>query len=129
MHSHLGMDVTPRNVRRLAVRLAPASIAQLVRLIEADASGRPPRPAGLPEAAARIRDMAAAQAVERQPQLPLILGRHVLPYFGSRPGKHIGAVTRAAYEAQLDGAFSTEEEALKWLDEYIGIRQWEVGSR
>jgi len=129
VHSHLGMDVTPRNIRRLAVRLAPASIAQLVRLIEADASGRPPRPAGLPEAAARIRDMAAAQAVERQPQLPLILGRHVLPYFGSRPGKHIGAVTRAAYEAQLDGAFSTEEEALKWLDEYIGIRQWEVGSR
>ena len=42
-HSSIGMDVTPRAVRRLAVRLAPASIAQLMRLIEADASGRPPR--------------------------------------------------------------------------------------
>jgi tRNA nucleotidyltransferase (CCA-adding enzyme) len=118
-HSSIGADVTPRSVRRLAVRLAPASISQLVRLIEADASGRPPRPPGLPDAAARIRDMAAAQAVENKPQPPLILGRHVLPYFDDKPGKHIGEVTRAAYEAQADGAFSTEEEALKWLKDYV----------
>ena len=40
------------------------------------------------------------------------MGRHVLPYFENKPGKHIGEVTRAAYEAQSDGAFSSEEEAL-----------------
>ena len=113
------MDVTPRAVRRLAVRLAPASITQLVRLIEADASGRPPRLPGLPESAARIRDMAAAQSVEEGPQTPLILGRHVLPYFNHQPGRHIGKATRAAYEAQADGEFSTEAEALKWLDAYM----------
>jgi tRNA nucleotidyltransferase (CCA-adding enzyme) len=118
-HSSIGTDVTPRAVRRLAVRLAPASIAQLVRLIEADASGRPPRPKGLPDSAARIRDMAAAQSVGEKPQAPLILGRHVLPYFNDRPGEHIGQVTRAAYEAQSDGEFSTEEEALAWLERYI----------
>ena len=118
-HSSIGMDVTPRAVRRLAMRLAPASITQLVRLIEADASGRPPRPPGLPDAAARLRDVAAAQSVEERPQTPLILGRHVLPYFKDQPGKHIGRVTRAAYEAQADGVFSTEEEALKWLTEYM----------
>jgi tRNA nucleotidyltransferase (CCA-adding enzyme) len=118
-HSSIGMDVTPRAVRRLAVRLAPASITQLVRLIEADASGRPPRPPGLPDAAARLRDVAAEQFVHEKPQAPLILGRHVLPYFNDRPGKHIGKATRAAYEAQADGAFSTEEEALNWLAGYI----------
>jgi tRNA nucleotidyltransferase (CCA-adding enzyme) len=121
-HSSIGADVTPRSVRRLAVRVAPASIAQLVRLIEADASGRPPRPAGLPETAARIRDMAAVQAVNEGPQPPLILGRHVLPYFANRPGRHIGEVVRAAYEAQADGAFSTEEEALKWLEDHMAIQ-------
>ncbi len=121
-HSSIGLDVTPRAVRRLAVRLAPASINQLVRLIEADASGRPPRPPGLPESAARILEMATAEAVGEKPQPPLILGRHVLPYFGDQPGKHIGEVTRAAYEAQADGSFSTEEEALKWLEEYIANR-------
>lgn len=118
-HSHIGGEVTPRSVRRLAVRLAPASIAQLVRLIEADASGRPPRPPGLPEAAARIREMAAAQAVADKPQPAFILGRHVLPYFENRPGKHIGDVTRAAYEAQTDGKFSTEEQGLSWLADYV----------
>jgi len=73
----------------------------------------------LPDSAARIRDVAAAQAVAEKPQPPLILGRHVLPYFGGRPGKHIGEVTRAAYEAQADGVFSTGQEALAWLDEYL----------
>ncbi len=121
-HSSLRNDVTPRTVRRLALRLAPASIRQLIRLIEADHSGRPPLAAGLPESAIRIRDMAAAQAVETKPQGALILGRHVLPYFENRPGPHIGEVTRAAYEAQTDGAFSTEEEGLEWLRDFMGAR-------
>jgi tRNA nucleotidyltransferase (CCA-adding enzyme) len=121
-HSSLRNDVTPRSVRRLALRLAPASITQLIRLIEADHSGRPPIPPGLPESAIRIRDMAAAQAVETKPQPPLILGRHVLPYFDNRPGPHIGEITRAAYEAQTDGVFSTVEEALKWLEERMSTR-------
>ena len=118
-HSSIGGEVTPRAVRRLAVRVAPGSITQLIRLIEADASGRPPRPPGLPDAAARIRDMAASQAVAEKPQAPLIHGRDVLPYFGNQPGKHIGEVTRAAYEAQSDGAFSSEEEARAWLEKYL----------
>jgi tRNA nucleotidyltransferase (CCA-adding enzyme) len=115
--------MSPPNIRRLAVRLAPASITQLVRLIEADASGRPPLPGGLPEEAARIRDTAAALAVELRPPPPLILGRHVLPYFDNRPGKHIGEVTHAAYEAQTEGRFSNEAEALVWLEDYMrGVR-------
>jgi tRNA nucleotidyltransferase (CCA-adding enzyme) len=118
-HSSLRNDVTPRTVRRLALRLAPANITQLIRLIEADHSGRPPLPAGLPESAVRIRDMAAEQAVATKPQSAFILGRHVLPYFENRPGPHIGEVTRAAYEAQADGAFSTEEEALTWLNNFM----------
>ncbi len=117
--SSIGRDVTPRAVRRLATRLAPATINDLLRLIEADYSGRPPLPAGLPEGAVRIREMAEAQAVDRGPQPPLILGRHVLPYFNGEPGKHIGEVTSAAYEAQLDGIFSNQEEALRWLEQYM----------
>jgi tRNA nucleotidyltransferase (CCA-adding enzyme) len=118
-HSSIGRDVTPRAVRRLAMRLHPASIAQLLRLIEADHSARPPLPGGLPEGAVLIREMAHQQAVEEKPQAPLILGRHVLPYFDNQPGQHIGQVTRAAYEAQADGAFSTEAEALQWLEQYM----------
>ncbi len=110
--------VTARAIRRLAMRLAPASIEQLVRVIEADHSGRPPLPPGLPEGALRIRDAAREQAVEQGPQAPIILGRHVMPYFEGRAGKHIGEVTTAAYEAQADGAFSDEAGALEWLADY-----------
>lgn len=110
--------VTARAIRRLATRLAPASIERLLQVIEADYSGRPPLPPGLPEGAIRIRDAAHEQAVTRGPQSPLILGRHVLPYFDGQPGKHIGEVTSAAYEAQLDGAFSDEAGALQWLAEF-----------
>jgi tRNA nucleotidyltransferase (CCA-adding enzyme) len=120
--SSIGREVTPRAVRRLAMRLAPATITQLVRLIEADYSGRPPLPAGLPDGAMRIRAMAESQAVERGPQKPLILGRHVMPYFDGKPGPHIGEVTTAAYEAQADGAFSNETEAMAWLDRYMASR-------
>jgi len=101
------------------MRLAPATITDLLRLIEADHSGRPPLPVGLPEGAIRIREMAQAEAVHHGPQPSLILGRHVLPYFEGRPGKHIGEVTAAAYEAQADGAFSNEEEAVRWLEGYM----------
>jgi tRNA nucleotidyltransferase (CCA-adding enzyme) len=117
--SSIGREVTPRAVRRLAMRLAPATIADLLRLIEADHSGRPPLPGGLPEGALRIREMAEAQAVHHGPQPALILGRHVMPYFDDRAGKHIGEVTAAAYEAQADGAFSDLDEALKWLESYM----------
>jgi tRNA nucleotidyltransferase (CCA-adding enzyme) len=119
-HRSIGMDATPRAVRRLAMRLAPTSVEQLIRLIEADASGRPPKDATLPPEAARIRDAARAESVAHKPQPPLILGRHVLPYFNDLPGVHIGEVTNAAYEAQADGKFSTEQEALQWLESYIG---------
>jgi len=121
--SSIGREASPRAVRRLAMRLAPATITDLLRLIEADYSGRPPLPTGLPEGAIRIREMAEAQAVHHGPQAPLILGRHVMPYFGDQPGKHIGEVTAAAYEAQADGAFSNQEEALQWLERYMSERK------
>lgn len=114
-----GQAITSRAVRRLAVRLAPASIEQLVRLIEADASGRPPLAKGIPNGAQALLTAAQHEAVSTRPQPALILGRHVLPYFGNKPGKQIGEITRAAFEAQTDGAFSTEEEALGWLHQYV----------
>jgi tRNA nucleotidyltransferase (CCA-adding enzyme) len=125
-HHSIGREITPRAVRRLAMRIAPASIEQLILLIEADASGRPPRVPELPPEAARILEAARSEAVSTKPQPPLILGRHVLPYFDNRAGRHIGEVTKAAYEAQADGAFSTEEEALRWLANYFNQARAEI---
>jgi tRNA nucleotidyltransferase (CCA-adding enzyme) len=118
-HDFRAEDTPARTARRLATRLAPANIRELVLLIEADASGRPPLPEGLPEAAGRMGRMAADLRVEAAPEQPLILGRHVIPYFNGNPGPHIGRVVRAAFEAQLDGAFTDSAGALEWLSRYL----------
>jgi tRNA nucleotidyltransferase (CCA-adding enzyme) len=112
-------EIQPRSIRRLAAKLAPATITQLARLIEADHSGRPPLPAGMPEVARQMRDVAVTLRVESAPPPPLILGRHVLPYYNGKPGKHIGEVIKAAYEAQMEGDFSSAEDALRWLASYM----------
>ena len=40
---------SPKAIRRLAERLNPCTIEQLVLLMEADCNGRPPLPKGLPQ--------------------------------------------------------------------------------
>ncbi len=52
-----------RTVRRLAQRLAPATLRQLGYLIEADHSGRPPLPKQLPDAAKRMLKLAEKSGV------------------------------------------------------------------
>ena len=52
-----------RTVRRLVSRLAPATMRDLALLIEADHSGRPPLPPGLPPAAKRMLQLAEKQGL------------------------------------------------------------------
>jgi tRNA nucleotidyltransferase (CCA-adding enzyme) len=111
--AHLRM-LTDRAVRRLARRLAPATIRELTILITADAFGRPPRPKLVPEGLLTLKRLAAAEAVATGAPRPILLGRHLLE-LGLSPGKSFGVILAAAYEAQLDGAFLDLPEALSWL--------------
>jgi tRNA nucleotidyltransferase (CCA-adding enzyme) len=52
-----------RTVRRLAKKLSPATIRDMVYLIEADHSGRPPLPRELPETARRLLELAVKNRV------------------------------------------------------------------
>jgi len=110
--AHIGMAVTERSVRRLALRLAPATIEQWERLVEADHSGRPPLSPGAPGAEigalARQIDVAAGRPA------PILLGRHLIEA-GMQPGPALGAALRRAYQAQIDGAFTTVEDGLAWV--------------
>ncbi len=49
---------------------------------------------------------------------PILQGRHLLAA-GFKPGVAMGPILAQAFEAQLDGLFSTEEEALAWLGDFI----------
>jgi hypothetical protein len=108
---HHGMDVTPRAVRRLAVRLAPATLTGWARLLEADASGRPPLPPSAP--GAPFLALAEQLGAAHGRPAPILQGRHLLE-IGMAPGPKLGALLRRAYQAQIDGAFATVDEALEW---------------
>lgn len=109
---HMHGPPTPRAVRRLAARLAPADIGLWEMLVEADASARHPAPAsrpGLP-----WLELARAQQSEHRPPERLATGRMLIE-LGMRPGPAMGRLLKEAWEAQLEGAFGDEAGARAWL--------------
>jgi len=98
-------------VRHLSARLAPASIRLWEILCTADelAGGTPASPViAWGETARRL-------GVYDRPPEPILLGRH-LQQMGISPGPEMGKILKKAWIAQLDGEFSSLEEALPWME-------------
>jgi len=114
---HLSYQAARRErfVRRLAVDLHPATIADWALVVEADHSARPPLPGGRPEAMAEIIRLADELAVRDAAPKPILMGRHLIEEMGWKPGPRFRPVLEAAYQAQLDGAFSDVAGAIAWL--------------
>lgn len=99
-------------VRKLADKLSPATIAQwdLVSQSDANGSGRPwDRNTGSRRVYERSREL----NVDRAPAVPLVQGRDLIAE-GLTPGPVVGQALREIYERQLEGVFSTRQEALAW---------------
>ncbi len=107
-------QVTDRSVRRLSKRLEPENIQGLCILMSADAMGRPPRPAKVPKLVNELREKAHELQVHHGAPKAILLGRHLIN-LGMSPGIEFGQILNAAYDAQLEGAFFTLDEARKWL--------------
>ena len=104
---------TMRMARRLLARLNHASIDDVMMTIEADHSGRPPLPGGLPEGAKTIREMALEMGNRIE---PLILGRHLIE-MGMKPGNDFGVILKDAFKAQVEGSFEDIDSGLEWVRE------------
>ena len=106
-------------IRRLARKLTPATIEDLCIVMRADHDGRPPLHS--PGTLARIEELRArstALALAQQAPRPLLLGRHLLA-LGLSPGPVFKKTLDAAFEAQLDGAFTNEADAVVWLKNHL----------
>ena len=101
---------TPRGVRRLAQRLIPATIDDLIVVITADVFGRPPRTREIPAGATALREVAAQLQLERSAPRPLLQGRHL-----TASGRTPGPSFKRILDAQLDGEFQDLDGALVWL--------------
>jgi tRNA nucleotidyltransferase (CCA-adding enzyme) len=119
---HHGRDgeFSDTQVRRLARKLAPATIDDLALVMDSDALGRPPLPAtDILALVERLRTRASALAVEASAPRPIVQGRHMVA-MGRKPGPDFKPVLDAAFEAQLDGAFSDEAGGVEWLKARLG---------
>jgi tRNA nucleotidyltransferase (CCA-adding enzyme) len=119
-HHHGAAQFTDTSVRRLARKLAPATIDDLAVVMHADANGRPPLTS--PEIHARVDELvtkAHALAIADAAPKPIVLGRHLVQ-LGLKPGPDFKPIIDAAFEAQLDGAFGDEAGGIVWLRHHIG---------
>ena len=116
-HGQAG-EFSDAQVRRLARRLAPATIDDLAVVMTADSLGRPPLGgADVQELVGRLQARAASLELEARAPKPIILGRHLMA-LGRRPGPEFKPILDAAFEAQLDGAFGDEAGGIAWLREH-----------
>jgi tRNA nucleotidyltransferase (CCA-adding enzyme) len=107
-------------VRRLARKLAPATIDDLAVVMMADALGRPPLPSEPVLALiGRLRASAEALKVKANAPRPIVQGRHLIA-LGRVPGPDFRPLLDEAFEAQLDGAFADEEGGVAWLRGRLG---------
>ncbi|HUL54277.1 MAG TPA: polynucleotide adenylyltransferase [Opitutaceae bacterium] len=119
-HGHPGFSDSA--VRRLARKLAPATIDDLCLVMWADHLGRPPVVSGDTESRIHaLGDTARALAVRDAAPRPLILGRHLLE-LGLRPGPQFKPILAACAEAQEEGAFVDEAGGRAWLKEHLRTR-------
>ncbi|HSH16776.1 MAG TPA: polynucleotide adenylyltransferase, partial [Verrucomicrobiae bacterium] len=107
--------INDRAVRRLANRLQPATIEELCLVMIADQFGRPPKPRDVHAGVAALRAKAEELRVREAAPKPILQGRHLVAC-GMRPGRRFGELLKAAFEAQLEGAFQDLDGAHAWLD-------------
>ncbi|MDX1608327.1 MAG: HD domain-containing protein [Candidatus Spechtbacterales bacterium] len=110
--SGIDNEPTDRAVDRLAERLQPAKIEELVLVMEADRRGRGTEYTK-EEEIKNLLHKASERNVQSSAPVALIGGKHLIKYLNKKPGPSFGKVLRQVYEAQLDGRVNNIDDALK----------------
>ncbi len=119
MHHYGQAELRDTTVRRLARKLAPATLDDLIAVMLADHLGRPPLvPRATAERIGHLRAGARRLALEHSAPKPIVLGRHLVA-LGYQPGPQFKRALDAAFESQLDGAFTDEAGGREWMRNYL----------
>jgi tRNA nucleotidyltransferase (CCA-adding enzyme) len=105
------------DIRRLATRV---SIKDLLLVAEADFLGRAgntSRSGGFPAGEWLKKEAERLGVLEHAPR-PILHGRDLIA-FGMAPSETFKTILDAAFDAQLEGEFSTHAEASAWLKKYM----------
>jgi len=125
---HIQTDPLPKPnaIRRLAKRLVPSNIEDLAILMTADIRGRSLAGERAHPGVRALLEAARHLQVERKPPRPLVLGRHLIDR-GLKPGPSFKPILDEIFEAQLEGLFTGEEEAMAHLDQILQQRERSAG--
>jgi tRNA nucleotidyltransferase (CCA-adding enzyme) len=113
--AHASFKIDPpstRSIQRLAKRLSPASITQLVCIMQADQNGRPPLPKIEPVGVRNIREVALKNNINERPPQRWIEGRDLIN-LGMEPGPKMGIMVNEIFNDQIDDKVKSQEEALE----------------
>jgi tRNA nucleotidyltransferase (CCA-adding enzyme) len=120
IREHLFLTFAPepgdKALRRLAVRLKPATIRLLAYVIESDLRGMHAGIKRIERCQSLLDRAAELELAESMPE-PLLTGKMLIGR-GYKPGPYFGDILDTAYDAQLNGEFDSIEGADDWLDEY-----------
>ena len=105
-------------VRRMALKVVPATLQDLAVVLTADQFGRPPKPHIARPEVLNMRELSANLKIDKEAPKPVLLGRHLLDR-GMRPEPEMGKILKSAFEAQINGEFASEQEASEWLDAFL----------
>lgn len=106
---------------KLVQRIEPASVEQLMLLMEADMLGRNNGNSATPLTILEFGQLLEQYKTDNEGKLtftPIITGKHLIS-LGFKPGKEMGEMLATFKEAQLNLEFENEPEALEWLSKYI----------
>jgi tRNA nucleotidyltransferase (CCA-adding enzyme) len=108
--------VSKPGVRRLARRLAPATMAEWALVTAADKGGR--GAGSIEPATQRWMRLADELVVTAAPEKLILRGEHLIAA-GMRPGPAFAPNLKESVAAQDDGAF-TDEAGARWLQARLG---------
>ena len=128
--AHINISKTPGNkgklsaTMKLAKRLYPASIEELLWLIEADIHGRMYESTETITYSENTKRLALLERLSRkirvkeEPRRPMLMGRHLIE-LGLKPSVEFGIILHAAEMAQDNLEFDTLEDGKTWLSLYL----------
>lgn len=113
-------EVSDGALSRLACRV---NIDHLLLVAKADFLGRttPEALSGYDPSVVWLKEKLTEILGAQPAPTPLLLGRHLIA-LGEKPGAHFSEILRAAFEAQLDGAFNDENGAVIWAKAWLKDR-------
>lgn len=108
-------------VKKLSRRLYPATINQLLYVMEADTNGRGSLEYKEPSGYTDIKNIASSLDLTQSTYEFLMKGRHLIQ-LGLKPSNEFGAILQTCNDAQENGEFNDVEGGIIWLSEYLKLK-------